>query len=154
MLGRPSGKERSCTPARPEVLHHVRRWITKAEDDFAAAGQLLDSGSQLFSIVAFHAQQCVEKYLKAVLVLEAVAFPRTHDLVLLRTLLPRWRAQDFGTVALERLTRYSVEERYPGDAPPVTHAEASEALAIAAAARAAARKGLPPESLSTSASTA
>ena len=30
--------------------------------------------------VGFHAQQAVEKAMKAVLVLEGVAFPRTHDL--------------------------------------------------------------------------
>ncbi len=30
--------------------------------------------------VCFHAQQCVEKYLKAVLVSEAIDFPKTHDL--------------------------------------------------------------------------
>jgi HEPN domain-containing protein len=31
----------------------------------------------------FHAQQCVEKYLKALLVAPGLAFPRTHDLTAL-----------------------------------------------------------------------
>jgi HEPN domain-containing protein len=30
--------------------------------------------------VCFHAQQCVEKHLKALLVLRAIVFPKTHDI--------------------------------------------------------------------------
>jgi HEPN domain-containing protein len=39
--------------------------------------------------VCFHAQQCVEKYLKAFLVLEGIDFPKTHDIGKISALLRR-----------------------------------------------------------------
>jgi HEPN domain-containing protein len=33
-----------------------------------------------FSIIGFHAQQCVEKALKAALAVKGITFPRTHNL--------------------------------------------------------------------------
>lgn len=38
--------------------------------------------------ICFHAQQCVEKYIKALLVLCRVDFPKTHDIRRLVTILP------------------------------------------------------------------
>ena len=38
--------------------------------------------------VCFHAQQCVEKYLKAFLVLEGIDFPKAHDIGKISALLP------------------------------------------------------------------
>jgi HEPN domain-containing protein len=49
-------------------------------DDEAAARALLDVGSVSDAIVGFHAQQAVEKALKAVLASRGVEFPFTHDL--------------------------------------------------------------------------
>ena len=47
-----------------------------ARDDYVAAEALLDVGA--VAIVGFHAQQAVEKALKAVLAEQAVSFPSTH----------------------------------------------------------------------------
>jgi HEPN domain-containing protein len=44
----------------------VARWLEFAEVDLKAARSLLDEGS-LSSVVCFHAQQCVEKSLKALI---------------------------------------------------------------------------------------
>ena len=54
--------------------------LRKAEQDLNAAGSLLRSASGLQAVVAFHAQQAVEKYLKALLVRHQVYFPKTHDI--------------------------------------------------------------------------
>ena len=73
-------------------------------------------------IILFHAQQAVEKSLKAVLVLRQIIFPRTHDLLELHTLavqnhLSVPAARDL----LLRLSPYAVEFRYLGaKAPTVT----------------------------------
>ena len=40
-----------------------------------------------YDTVSYHCQQCVEKYLKALLIHRNVDFPRTHDLVVLFNLL-------------------------------------------------------------------
>jgi HEPN domain-containing protein len=57
----------------------VRQWIGKAEQDLATAGILQKNATRLPSVIAFHAQQAVEKYLKAILVRHQVYFPKTHD---------------------------------------------------------------------------
>ena len=64
-----------------EVAHIVRQWIEKAEDDFKAASYLLNLREDCpVSTVAFHAQQCSEKYIKAALTYYLIPFQKTHDL--------------------------------------------------------------------------
>ena len=67
------------------------------------------------AIVCFHSQQCVEKYLKAVLVAHGQDPPRVHDLIDLNERAERGDAR-FSSLAegLEVLTPYSVLIRYPG----------------------------------------
>ena len=64
----------------------------------------------------FHAQQCVEKYLKAQLVQVNIRFSKTHDLNLLLDLNlpgePLWSV--FRPMLIE-LTRFAVAFRYPGE---------------------------------------
>ena len=58
----------------------VRQWMGKAEQDLAAAEILLNNTTRLPSVIAFHAQQAVEKCLKAILLRHRIYFPKTHDL--------------------------------------------------------------------------
>jgi len=55
-------------------------WIRKAEGDFATAEREYLAESPNYDAVAFHSQQCAEKYLKARLVEVDIPFPKTHDL--------------------------------------------------------------------------
>ncbi|HKI37934.1 MAG TPA: HEPN domain-containing protein, partial [Gemmataceae bacterium] len=56
-------------PASEAVLTVVREWIVKADRDLKAATQILKLGKDAAAeTVCFHTQQCIEKYLKAVLV--------------------------------------------------------------------------------------
>jgi HEPN domain-containing protein len=95
--------------------------------------------------VCFHAQQCVEKYLKALLVLLSVDFPRTHDIRRLLMFLPQDLAAALGPADQERLTDYAVTTRYPGDYEPIPLKEARRAVQLARAVRRAVRKLLPKE---------
>lgn len=75
----------------------TREWITKAEEDFAVVNVLTRQRKKpLWSPVCFHAQQCVEKYLKARLNEASLAIHRTHDLEQLLnhvlTIEPLWAA--------------------------------------------------------------
>jgi HEPN domain-containing protein len=83
-------------------------------------------------ILAFHAQQAVEKALKALLVQHQVEFPYTHAI---GPLLNLCQAAGFeGTEALGDaaiLTRYAVAARYPGEQDPVSRQEAREAASLA-----------------------
>ena len=63
----------------------------------------------------FDAQQCAEKYLKALLLVRDQAFPKTHDLLLLSELCAQ--AQVIVPISadlLDALSMYAVQVRYPG----------------------------------------
>jgi HEPN domain-containing protein len=95
----------------------TREWVEKAEADFATAGRELRARNQPnYDAAAFHAQQCVEKYLKARLVQSNIRFPKTHDLDQLLDLClphdPLWSV--FRAMVVE-LSSYAVAYRYPGD---------------------------------------
>ena len=65
-------------PPEAALRQLVRQWFDKATADFEAAEQLSTQGGRFREIVAFHCQQAVEKYLKALLVQRQVEFPKTH----------------------------------------------------------------------------
>jgi len=95
----------------------VKEWIAKAEGDYlTATREIKASESPNFDAVCFHAQQCVEKLMKALLISLGKVPPRTHDLAELdRLLAPHcqqwsWPAQD-----LRFLSHSSISLRYPGE---------------------------------------
>jgi HEPN domain-containing protein len=102
----------------------VRAWVRKAEEDFQIALALSRRRQKLTGGICFHAQQCAEKYLKAFLVQEKVAFPKTHDLLRLLQLCQRRDAllQSLHPF-LEFLNAYSVLVRYPGEEPTLDEAK-------------------------------
>jgi len=63
------------------IVDVVREWVEKAENDLQnAALTLRASREPPTDTIVFHAQQCVEKYLKALLTLREIDFPKIHDL--------------------------------------------------------------------------
>jgi HEPN domain-containing protein len=95
----------------------VREWVQKAEEDYSVAvREMRVRRNPAYNAVCFHAQQCLEKYLKASLARGGRPFPRTHDLeVLLGECIveyPLWSAMQ---ADLKRLSRYAVQFRYPGE---------------------------------------
>ncbi|GAB4477994.1 MAG: HEPN domain-containing protein [Anaerolineales bacterium] len=116
-------------------------WIDKAESDFDMAKRALRGKVQRSDAAAFHAQQCAEKCFKALLIAHQVEFPKTHDLVILNYLcLQNNILTAFEEKKLEFLSSFSVRVRYPGEEPSLE--EAREALEIAKAVRAFARRWL------------
>ena len=61
----------------------ARELLARARDDLAAAQALRSAGEVSDAIVAFHAQQAVEKALKAALAAAGKDFPFTHNLAVL-----------------------------------------------------------------------
>jgi HEPN domain-containing protein len=89
--------------------------VEKAENDLKNAVHTLKPGDECpTDTVCFHAQQCVEKYVKALLVLHGVDFPRTHDLEALVGLLPRRIEPPLTLDEQDLLTEYATGARYPG----------------------------------------
>jgi HEPN domain-containing protein len=65
----------------------VKEWINKAEGDYHSA--LREYRAKKFpnyDAAGFHAQQCAEKYLKAILQLRNKRFDKVHDLLALLNL--------------------------------------------------------------------
>ena len=95
----------------------VKEWIKKAEEDYAGALHLMKrKKGALHSLVCFHAQQCVEKYLKAYLTSMGIPFPKTHDLGDLQDLIiPRDGSFAFMTDLADFLSQYAARFRYPGE---------------------------------------
>jgi HEPN domain-containing protein len=95
----------------------VEEWVAKAEGDAASALRELRARKYPnYDSACFHAQQCVEKHLKAALVHHATPFPKIHDLETLLDLClpihPLWEAMRND---LQLLTQYAVQFRYPGE---------------------------------------
>lgn len=96
---------------RPEEL--ARRFLTLADRDIRAFRKLSDDLEIDDEIVGFHAQQAVEKCLKAVLAKHSIEVHKTHDLqvlldLLIRNNLPVPPARE----GIDALGPFAVELRY------------------------------------------
>jgi HEPN domain-containing protein len=91
-------------------------WVEKSEGDFTTAlRELRARKSPNYDAACFHAQQCVEKYLKARLQEAGIVFSKTHNLTfLLDLLLPIEPGWDIFRQKLLALTAFAVAYRYPG----------------------------------------
>ncbi len=104
------------------------RWLRYAEEDLITAKTLLEQPHVPPRQSCWLAQQSAEKALKAVLIFLEIDFPRTHDLNILRNLVPdSWQLKTTHP-DLASLTEWAVEARYPGDTPEATKADASTAI--------------------------
>ncbi len=108
------------TPQRDEA----ERFLRLARRDEAAFHALLASSTVDFAVACFHAQQAVEKALKAVMFLHKLEFRRTHDLEeLAGTLVDAGINIPLEEEALRRLTPYAVEFRYDDESMPLVSPE-------------------------------
>jgi HEPN domain-containing protein len=84
-----------------------------ARKDLRAIAAMLDPDVFAEEIFGFHAQQAVEKAIKAVLSLIGRIYPRTHDLAALLELLERGpEVMEVGAWDLVDLTDFAVQLRY------------------------------------------
>lgn len=105
----------------------VRDWMAKAEEDFAVVQTLARTRRPAVqNAICFHAQQCAEKYLKALLTRDRIAFPKTHDLLDLLELAKRCDSTtELLRPHLAYLEPYAVNLRYPGEHAIRTEAQRS-----------------------------
>ena len=107
--------------------------MKRARSDLQLGRVALRSKGVLPEDACFHAQQCAEKALKALLLKLGVEFPRTHAIEVLLDLL-KAQGLDIPNSVDEAfvLTEYAVQARYPGEWEPVTKSEARKAIERAA----------------------
>lgn len=92
-------------------------WVTKAEGDFAMMErECAVKDTPNYDGICFHAQQCIEKYLKARLCEADIHFSKVHDLVaLLEQTLEAEPAWEKFREDLAYLSDFAIAFRYPGD---------------------------------------
>ncbi len=97
----------------------ARLLLRKAQDDRRAVEQLAGMPSSALWIVGFHAQQVVEKAMKAVLALKGIPFARTHNLIMLAALLGDHGIPAPGPTAVySALTPFGTAFRYDDASDP------------------------------------
>lgn len=112
-----------CLP-RPEHVEVAQILLEKATGDLTALRTLAADQNQTDHVVGFHAQQAVEKAIKAVLASYEVEIPMTHDLGYLATLVetpPREVAES------RWLTPWAGGWRYDAESSPIDREKAVQA---------------------------
>ena len=116
-------------------------WVQRAEEDYTIMRLIQREQNAMYNGICFHAQQCIEKYLKAWLQEANLTVPRTHNLEeLLALILPTQPAWHNWQPDFKVITEYAVESRYPGN--PATEDNAQHAIHICDAVRQAVRTQL------------
>jgi len=86
---------------------YLKNWLIRAKEDYSVIESLVDSGIEFYtSTICFHAQQAVEKYLKAFLIF--------HDVDFLLMECQKIDSENFD-LDLKSLTEFGVSVRYPDD---------------------------------------
>lgn len=94
----------------------IQRWFVKASHDLITAKAMLKSDPSVTDTICFHAQQCVEKVLKAFLVFTDIHAEKTHYLPRLVEISATVDNSFHELDQLAReLTDYAVEVRYIDD---------------------------------------
>jgi HEPN domain-containing protein len=113
-------------------VKYIRQWLELAEEDLRVVEIAFEIDNSIpYRIIAFHAQQAAEKFLKALLVYYNIDFPYTHDLYKLLELLPEAREAKGKLEDITKLTDYAVNRRYPDFYRKLSLGETKEAAQLA-----------------------
>ena len=119
------------TRPEDEIRRLVSEWLRKADLDLLTVDRL-SSEDAFRDVVAFHAQQAAEKYLKALLTCNQIEFPKTHELRRLLELLSVAEPELVAGLAdIRWLEPFGVEVRYPGDRPDTLPGDEQRARELA-----------------------
>jgi HEPN domain-containing protein len=117
-------------PPDPISPGSPKDWLRYAKADLALAQVPLPAGG-LYALLCFHAQQAVEKSLKAALIHHSIEPPRTHNLERLIDLLPSSIPRTRALIQSARLTVFATSARYPGSEENVDVEEYTQAVRLA-----------------------
>ncbi len=119
-----------------EIRRKVIQWLNYADEDIQLAQHALTLSTGVpYRLVAYHAQQCAEKSLKAYLVSHRIDFPYTHNISRLLELCSDTAQWGDSLLDAEELSAYAVTTRYPSEEEEVIKDEALRAIELAALVR-------------------
>jgi len=106
----------------------IKEWVEKAEGDYhSALREYRARKHPNYDAAGFHAQQSIEKYIKAILQLKNIRFEKVHDLLaLMKLCLPIVPELEMHKELLSYLNPFAVAFRYPGES--ATREEALQAI--------------------------
>lgn len=107
-----------------------QNWLRYAKSDLAII-RFPKREEGLYRIFCFHAQQSVEKSIKAVLVYLGIEFPKIHQIEKLIDLLPISIARPSELIQSIKLSPFATVYRYPSEEEEITKEEMEEALNLA-----------------------
>jgi HEPN domain-containing protein len=118
--------------ARTDIEKEVQEWLDFAAEDlrYAQHGLTL-TNEEPTRLIAYHAQQCVEKNLKAYLIFRKYKFDYSHSIAYLLDCCARFSLWADSLRDAEELTPYAVTARYPGIATPLNLDDARRAIQLA-----------------------
>ena len=93
-------------------MNIVKEWLKVSASDIKVIKKILDS-EELSHIVAFHAQQSIEKSFKALIEFNGLNIPKQHDLLKLKSMLNN--SIDADEDLLDTLNQLYIDSRYPGE---------------------------------------
>lgn len=94
-----------------EIAEH---WLAAAQDDLRVISRIAND-EFLTHMVAFHAQQCIEKSLKAVVEEHRLGHIRVHNLARLFEIVRAELTFDADPVLIEKLDKLYIDARYPAE---------------------------------------
>jgi len=92
----------------------TKEWINAAEDDLNTIERLI-TDSSLTNIMAFHAQQTIEKALKAIIEEFSLGSIKTHNLQTLLSKIEELQTLRYDEYIIAEIDRLYIDARYPGD---------------------------------------
>lgn len=97
----------------------TKEWLKASYDDIRVIEKIYQD-EILSHMVAFHAQQSIEKSFKAILEEHEIEFPKVHKLRKLQTMLPV-SFESIDDTLIKILDELYIESRYPGDIGLLPH---------------------------------
>ncbi len=92
----------------------TRHWLNAAQDDLRVMATIAPDEA-LTHMVAFHAQQCIEKSLKAIVEEYQLGHIRIHNLARLFEIVRPKVTFDAEAVLIEKLDKLYIDARYPAE---------------------------------------
>jgi HEPN domain-containing protein len=126
-----------------DILEKVSQGREFADEDLKLARHGLTLTTDVpYRLIAYHAQQCAEKVLKAFLVFHGLDFPYTHNISRLMELCADQGDWVKEVQEADELTPFAITTRYPGEDEKVSREGTLRAIEIAAKVRDVVRKNL------------
>jgi HEPN domain-containing protein len=94
------------------MKEQVDNWLKAAEDDLLLIKEIKDNNN-LTNMVAFHAQQAIEKSFKAILEEKTGNVPKMHNLITLREKAEEYIDFEIDQDIFDQLNELYIDSRYP-----------------------------------------